>query len=259
MELVILALQRTATARMLVMSERRVTSIRLNADLLERASAYGFNLSRLCEAALQNELNKRLMDEGMIPSKGAVGISRNSRIVMNGQKFKNIERLNVGDKVVSFNLSSNRFEEANVIDVGPLTLNEAFATVITIENSGGTKIDVLPDTQIYCWMPHKSSSSADWISASDIQEGYYISTRSHKSASFGSTTISKVKKTHVRDVFYRLEVYPNNNFYANSNVRRMTHFVNDYMPSVWAFPIKGYPGQIGALFEHRIPNPKAAE
>jgi len=99
---------------------------------------------------------------------------------------------------------------------------------------------------IFCWS--KSFWNADWISAKDVSSGFMVKTVSHKKSS-GSTHIMKVKENHAQDIFYRLEVYPNNNFFANSNPRRKLHYINDYMPSVWAFPVKGYLGQIGILLE----------
>lgn len=223
-----------------------MTSIRLSADLLEKASAFGLNVSKICEAALQNEVNKLILNESIIVPKGIFGISKNSRIIMSSGEVKNIRKIKVRDKVLSYNLSTDRLEDANVLDVGPLTSENAFATSITIENAIGTKIELLPDTKIFCWP--KNFSEANWISAKDIRPNFSVRTTSHKRSS-GSTLIVKVKKNHVKDVFYRLEVYPNNSFFANSNPRRKFHYINDYMPSVWGFPIKGYLGQIGTLLE----------
>lgn len=235
------------------MVKTKITSIRLDADLLEKASAFGLNVSRVCEVALQNEINRLILKKTDIVPKGTVGISKNSRIIVAEEKFKDITKVEVGDRVLSYNISTNGLEYSNVIDVGPLTSEKAFTTSKTIENAIGTKIEVLPYTKIFCWK--RSVSDADWIPAKEIDSGLLAKTVSHKKAS-GSVHIVKVEENHVRDIFYRLEAYPNNNFFANSNPRRMLHYSQDYMPSVWAFPVKGYLGKIGILLEQGSIHPK---
>jgi len=228
------------------MRKTKVTSIRLDADLLEKATAFGLNISRVCEASIQNEINKQLLDENIIVPRGINGISKNSRVIMDGRKFKSIKKIKAGEKVLSQDVFSNKLETANVIDVGPLTSDEAVMRRITIKNSSGTMIQALPDTPIFCWT--SSLSQANWIAAKDVKQGFLAKSVSCKSSG-GSTHIMKVEKEYVQDVFYRLEVYPNNNFFANSNVRRKLHYIDDLMPSVWTFPVKGYLGQIGTLLE----------
>lgn len=234
------------------MVKTKVTSIRLNSDLLEKVSAFGLNVSRVCEFALQNEINKLILNENVVP-KGTVGISKNSRIIMANKKFKNIKRIKVGDKVLSHNILTDRFEDANVIDVGPLTPEKTFTTSITIVNTAGTEIEVLPGTKIFC--RPETFSEVDWIPAKDIRHGFLVSTASPKS-SIGGSRIVNVNENHIHDFFFRLEVYPNNCFFANSNIRRKLHYMNDYMSSVWTFPVKGYLGQIGILLEQDIIHPK---
>lgn len=230
------------------MTNTKVTSVRLDANLLEKASAFGLNVSKVCEAALKNELNKLILHEGVVVPKGIVGVSRNTRILMANEKYRNITRVHVGDKVVSNNPFTDKLEEANVIDVGPLTEEKAFLTYLTIENATGTVIKVLPDTMIFCWKD--VFSDADWVPARNISRGFSAVSVSKKRAS-GASGIISVKEVHTPDVFYRLEIYPYNNFFANSNQIRKLHYVNDYMPSVWTFPVKGYMGQIGSLLEHK--------
>lgn len=224
----------------------KVTSIRLDAELLDKATAFGLNISKFCAFALKKELNKLVLNLGIV-SEETMGISKHSRVIMAGEKFKAITKIKVGDRVLSYNQLTNRIEEANVIDVGPLTPENAFVAPTTIENSGGTKIQVLPGTKIFCRQGNLSND--DWFPAREIRSGFLAPTISHKSHFLGSTGINKVSKGYVRDNFFRLEVYPNNSFFANSNRRRKAHYIEDYGVSVWAFLIKGYLGQIGYLLE----------
>jgi len=228
------------------LNKTRVTSIRLDLDLLEKAAAFGINVSRFCEYTLRREVNRRLLDLGVVPV-GTAGISRKSRIIMADERFKEISKIKVGEGVISYNPATDRVEDANVIDVGPLTSEDTFATTITIENGAGTGIEVLPDTRIFCWQD--SYSKADWLPAKDIRAGYFVTVASHKSYAGGSTRIERTVKNHVRDIFLKLEVYPNNSFFANSNPRRKMRYFEDYPASVWAFPIKGYLGKIGVMLE----------
>lgn len=223
-----------------------MTSIRLDADLLEKAAAFNINLSRLCEYTLRREVNERILDLSVVPV-GVTGISRKSRVIMTNKKFKDVTKIKAGERVMSYNPTARRVEEANIIDVGPLTPEGAFVTTTIIEDNIGTRIEVLPDTKIFCWKD--SFGESDWYPAKNIQAGYHVSTASPKSFAGGSTRIQKVRKNHVRDVLFKLEVYPNNSFFANSNPRRKTHYLEDYLPSVWAFPLKGYLGQIGRLLQ----------
>jgi len=64
----------------------------------------------------------------------------------------------------------------------------------------------------------------------------------------GSTTIVEVTKKFAKNsLFYKLEVYPNNSFFANSNIERKLSL--PIIGAAWGFPIKGYLGQIGSLLE----------
>ncbi len=228
------------------MTKTKVTSIRLDEDILEKASAFNINISRLCEYALRREVSKRLLNIGVLPG-GTVGISRKSRVIMANKKFKDVPRITAGERVISYNPVTNEVEEANVIDVGPLTPEDTFTTTLTIEDNIGTMIELLPDTRVFCWKDYLSD--AKWVQARDIKAGYSVTTASHKSYGGGSTIIERIRKNHKRDVLFRLEVYPNNSFFANSNPRRKRHYLGDYPASVWAFPIKGYLGQIGIMLE----------
>jgi len=228
------------------MHRTKVTSIRLDAGLLEKATAFGLNISKVCETALENEVSKAILNESIVIPEGIVGLIKGSRIIMAERKFKEIEKVRAGDRVLSRNESTDRLEETNVIDVGPLTSEKAFAAFVTIENAGGTQIELLPDTKIFCW--RNSFSDACWLPAKDIRPSFLVSTVSHK-GSPGSTYITKVKENHIHSIFYRLELYPSNNFFANSNPRRKLHYVDDYMSSIWTFPIKGRLGQISSLLE----------
>lgn len=234
----------------------KVTSIRINADLLDKATAFGINISKFCEVALSKELNRLTLNLGIVPE-GTMGISKHSRIIMAGEKFKNITKIRVGDRVLSYNELTGRVEEANVIDVGLLTQEDAFVTPITIENNGGTKIQILPGTKIFC--RQRNLSNNDWLTARDIQRDFLIPMISHKSHFFGSTLIGRVSKEYARGSFFRLEVYPNNSFFANSNLRRKTHYIEDYGASVWAFLVKGYLGQIGCLLEQGRQTPNSQD
>jgi hypothetical protein len=223
------------------MSKTKVTSIRLDADLLEKASAFGLNISKICEVSVRNELRKSILREDTVIPEGIRGLGKGSRIIMSNMKFKDIRKIRVGDRVLSVDFFTGKSEEANVLDVGVLTSREAFATSITIKAATGPVIELLPETLLCCW--RNGSSGPEWIAAKNIRVGFVVSLRSCKSSG-GSTLVENVEENHVRDVFYRLEVYPNNNFFANSSTIRRTHYVNDYMSAVWAFPVKGYLGQI---------------
>jgi len=64
----------------------------------------------------------------------------------------------------------------------------------------------------------------------------------------GSTTIVEAAQRFTSDsLFYKLEVYPNNSFFANSNTEGKLSFPS--VEAAWGFPIKGYLGQIGSLLE----------
>ena len=65
----------------------------------------------------------------------------------------------------------------------------------------------------------------------------------------GSTGVNEVKIDYKPEKFFRMTVYPNNSFFANSNTRGITHPIEDFTKSVWAFPVNGYLGDKGYLFD----------
>lgn len=232
------------------MGKRIVSSIRLDEDLVQMASALGLNISRISSEALKRAvMNLQSSVTNVIPQ-GIAGVRENTRVLMaDTGKFKKINQLKAGDKVVSYNSLIERCEDANVIDVGPLTSSKSSVSFLILINKMGTKIEVLPDTKIYCW--RDSYSDADWIRAMDVKPGYNISVQSgpYRRGGLTSTTVVQAKKAFSDSLFYKLEVYPNNSFFANSNVVRKLHPLSDGLSAAWGFPIKGYLGQIGVLLE----------
>lgn len=254
------------------MGKRIVSSIRLDEDLIQTASVLGLNISKISAEALERAILNKLPSVTDVIPQGIMGVRDNTRVLMTDTgKFKKIAQLKAGDKVVSYNSTTERCEDANVIDVGPLTSSKSWASFWTIIDNIGTKIELLPDTKIYCW--RESFSDADWLRVSDISPGYRIPPQSgyyRKGSLIGHTTIAKAEKITIAkaekmfvsdSLFYKLEVYPNNSFFANSNVVRKLHPLSDGLPAAWGFPIKGYLGQIGTLLEypklqnlkHRVP------
>jgi len=63
----------------------------------------------------------------------------------------------------------------------------------------------------------------------DIQRDYHIQTQSgpyRKGMLIESTSIVEVTKKFAKNsLFYKLEVYPNNSFFANSNIERRKCFL----------------------------------
>jgi len=181
---------------------------------------------------------------------GIAGLSKNTRILMaETGKFERIDRLKAGDKVVSYDSMNEQCEDANVIDVGPLTSIKTLVSFLAITDNIGTTIGLLPDTKIHC--SRSWNSEREWIRAMDVRPDYYISRQSgpyRKGRPSGSTVIVEAEQRFAPDsVFYKLEVYPNNSFFANSNIQRKLSFPS--VEAAWGFPIKGYLGQIGSLLE----------
>lgn len=234
------------------MGKRIVTSIRLDEELIQKASAFGLNISKVSEKALRHAiigLQPRAIN--VIPQ-GISGVRETARVLMaDTGKFKRIKDLRAGDKVVCFDSQIGSCDEANVIDVGPLTSRKTFVKFIRIVDNCGSEIELLPDTKLRCWQG--SSSNVDWIKAKDVRSGYSVSLQSgyyRKGGLMGSTGIVAVEEKISETIFYKLEVYPSNCFFANSNRVRKLHYASDALGAAWGFPIKGYLGQIGALLEN---------
>lgn len=232
------------------MGKRIVTSVRLDEDIVQMASALGLNISRISSEALKRAIIDQQSGETNVIPRGIAGVRENTRVLMaETGKFKKICELKAGDKVVSYNSLIDKCENANVIDVGPLTSSKSLTSFLILINKMGTKIEILPDTKIYCW--RDSYSDADWIRAVDVKQEYHISVQSgpYRRGGLTSTTVVQAKKTVSDSLFYKLEVYPNNSFFANSNIVRKLHPISNGLPAAWGFPIKGYLGQIGVLLE----------
>lgn len=234
------------------MGKRIVTSIRLDEELVQKASALGLNVSKISEEALRHAVIKLQPCAVSVIPQGISGVREVARVLMaDTGKFKKINHLRAGDKVVSFDPQIGSCEEANVIDVGPLTSRKTFVKFVKIVNNCDSEIELLPDTRLRCWQ--SSSSNADWFRAKDIRPGYSVSLQSgpyRKGGFIGSTRIVAVDEKFAETTFYKLEVYPNNSFFANSNRVRKLHYASDALGAAWGFPIKGYLGQIGALLEN---------
>lgn len=234
------------------MGKRIVTSVRLDEELVQKASVLGLNISKISGEALRRAvINLQPSAVNVIPQ-GISGVRETARVLMaDTGKFEKINRLRAGDKVVSFNSQIGSCEEANVIDVGPLTTRKTFVKFIKIVNNCRSEIELLPDTRIRCWQ--NLSSDADWVRAKDIRPRYRVSLQSgpyRKGSLAGSTQIVSVDEKFAETTFYKLEVYPNNSFFANSNMVRKLHYASDALGAAWGFPIKGYLGQIGAFLEN---------
>jgi hypothetical protein len=170
--------------------------------------------------------------------------------MMDTGKFKPIDQVKIGDVVVSYNESTGKCEEAHVIGVGAITQDETLSSFITIVDNIGTRIEVLPQTKIYCRSGY--NSDAEWTKAEDIKDGYLVASISgyyRHSSPAGSTHIKETRKNFTNERFFKLEVYPNNTFFANSNKIQKLRFTEDVLGASWGLPIRGYPGQIGRLLE----------
>lgn len=109
---------------------------------------YGVNISRVSERAIRYEIQNLELRKNPVIQKGIVGLGKNTRILMaEKEKFEKIDRLKAGDKVLSFNSFTRRCEEANVIDISPLTKEKAFAKYIIL-NSYGIKIELLSNIDL---------------------------------------------------------------------------------------------------------------
>jgi len=232
------------------MGRRTVTSIRLDENLVQIASALGLNVSKITSETLKRAImNLQPSKLNVIPL-GIAGLSKNTRILMaETGKFQKADRLKAGDRVVSYDSMTEQCEDANVIDVGALTSIETLVSFFTITDNVGTTIELLPDTKLYCrrdW-----NSRGEWIRVMDVHPGYHIQSQSgpyRKGMLMGSTSIVEVTKEFPKDsLFYKLEVYPNNSFFANSNIERKLSWPS--IGAAWGFPIKGYLGQIGSILE----------
>jgi hypothetical protein len=228
-----------------------VTSVRLDERLLRQAIALGLNISKVTEGALKaavRDLQPRAV--GIVPG-DAPGIGSSIRVLMmDDGKFKPITKIRVGEAVVSYNESTRRCEQAHVIDVGPLTDEEAISVCYRISDNIGTRVDVLPATSVFCRV--RFGDDAKWTPAEEVRPGHLIMNVSGSCRRFGpsgTTSIGRVQKENVKETFFKLEVYPNNSFFGNSNSVRKLHLVEDMLPAAWGMPLKGYPGQIGRLLE----------
>lgn len=235
------------------MVKTQVTSIRINSELIEKANAFGLNVSKLTEEAITREINKMMLKHNIIPQDLQLGLSKKSRVLLDNDRFKDISKLKIGDKVVSYNEIQNKLEPANVIDVGPLTDDKAFAMQVKISTNTKVDLEVLKHTPVFCSKGNLSTS--DWVKATDIIAGFSINNVSRVKAQ-GFCKILNVLSEPKKDDFYKLEVYPNNTFIANSNPLRKTRYLEDYPASVWGLPVKGYPGEIGLLLEPTIARAK---
>ena len=138
--------------------------------------ALGLKISRISEEAVRRAVITTLPHAINVIPEGVSGVRDNTRVLMADKgKFEKITRLKAGDRVVSYDGLTGRCEDANVIDVGPLTSERSLVSFLTVVDNIGSKIDLLPDTRIRCW--EGSSPNADWTRAKDVHPGCSISLR----------------------------------------------------------------------------------
>lgn len=226
---------------------KRVTSIRLEEELLEKAELLNLNISKIAQSSIKYEVERKTLSylrDGFIVPHNFPGVRNTVRILSfskNKAKFKKINKLRVGDKIISYNESTKTLDYSYIISKERLNSTPSIGSCYRIF-SYDTYIDVQPTTKIFCWP--RLVSESNWYEAQDIQKGYSTFTTStvarQGSHPIGSVLITEIQKDYVEDYYYLIEAYPYNTFIANSVEREILKPIT-IGASFWGFVIQGYP------------------